>query len=56
LQKLLINLTALDISDYPETYHPPIEDIVDDFLPSPRVENLVYPETDHPAIEDIIEI
>jgi hypothetical protein len=45
----------LEISDYPETYHPPIEDIVDDLL-SLRVENLVYPEADHPAIEDIIEI
>jgi len=45
----------LEISNYPETDHPPIEDIVDDSIDL-RIENLVYPETVHPTIEDIIEI
>jgi len=45
----------LEIRDYPETDHPPIEDIVDDSIDL-RIENLVYPETDHPTIEDIIEV
>jgi hypothetical protein len=45
----------LEIRDYPETDHPPIEDIVDDSMVL-RIENLIYPETDHPTIEDMIEI
>jgi hypothetical protein len=50
-----IKLTALEINDYPETDHPPIEDIVDDSMDL-KIESFVYPETDHPTIEDIIEI
>ena len=44
----------MEINDYPETDHPPIEDIVDDSVDF-KIENLDYPETDHPTFEDIIE-
>jgi len=50
-----IKLKALEINDYPETDHLPIEDIVDDSLDL-KIDSFVYPETDHPTIEDIIEI
>ncbi len=49
----------MEISDYPETDHPPIEDIVDDIvvdLVSVKMEKFVYPEEAHPDLEDIIEI
>jgi len=49
-----IKLTALKPNDYPETQHPPIEDIVDDSLDI-KIEGFVYPETQHPAAEDIID-
>jgi len=43
----------LEISDYPETDHPPIEDIVDDLV-NVKMENFVCPEELHPDIEDIV--
>ena len=45
----------MEISDYPETDHPPIEDIVDDLV-NVKIEKFVYPEEAHPDLEDIIEI
>ncbi len=49
-----IKLTAMEINDYPETDHPPIEDIVD-YSADLKIEILDYPETHHPPLEDIIE-
>ena len=45
----------MEINDYPETDHPPIEDIIDDSADF-KIESLDYPEIDHPTFEDIIEI